>query len=75
MFLDSAELYDAIYHFKDYARECKRLTNIPISWMAEETGMPTGDLMVGSGGLTHFLLRLSCPDLHLGFPLLLPSLQ
>jgi SAM-dependent methyltransferase len=28
MFLDSAELYDAIYHFKDYARECKRLTNI-----------------------------------------------
>jgi len=28
MFLDSAELYDTIYHFKDYARECKRLTNI-----------------------------------------------
>ena len=25
MFLRSAELYDAIYHFKDYARECERL--------------------------------------------------
>jgi SAM-dependent methyltransferase len=26
MFIDSPELYDAIYHFKDYARECERLT-------------------------------------------------
>jgi len=25
MFLESAELYDAIYHFKNYARECERL--------------------------------------------------
>jgi len=25
MFLQSAELYDAIYHFKNYARECDRL--------------------------------------------------
>jgi ubiquinone/menaquinone biosynthesis C-methylase UbiE len=25
IFIDSAELYDAIYHFKDYARECERL--------------------------------------------------
>ena len=24
-FIDSPELYDAIYHFKDYARECDRL--------------------------------------------------
>jgi hypothetical protein len=27
MFTDSAELYDAIYSFKDYARECDRLRN------------------------------------------------
>jgi len=25
MFLESSELYDAIYHFKNYARECERL--------------------------------------------------
>ncbi len=25
MFLESAELYDAIYHFKNYARECERI--------------------------------------------------
>jgi SAM-dependent methyltransferase len=25
LFIDSSELYDAIYHFKDYARECERL--------------------------------------------------
>ena len=28
MFTDSAELYDAIYSFKDYARECDRLRNL-----------------------------------------------
>ncbi len=44
------------------------------SWMTEETGMPTGDLMVGSGGVVHFLLRLTHPKLRLPFPLLLPPL-
>ena len=28
MFIDSPELYDAIYHFKDYARECDRLRSL-----------------------------------------------
>ena len=28
MFIDSAELYDAIYSFKNYARECDRLHNL-----------------------------------------------
>ncbi len=28
MFVRSAELYDAIYHFKDYARECERLRSL-----------------------------------------------
>lgn len=28
MFLRSAELYDGIYHFKDYARECERLRTL-----------------------------------------------
>ncbi len=28
MFVESAELYDAIYHFKNYARECERLRGI-----------------------------------------------
>jgi hypothetical protein len=28
MFIDSAEVYDAIYSFKNYARECDRLRNL-----------------------------------------------
>jgi len=28
MFVESAELYDAIYHFKNYARECERLRGL-----------------------------------------------
>jgi hypothetical protein len=28
MFIDSPELYDAIYHFKNYARECDRLRSL-----------------------------------------------
>jgi len=28
MFIDSAELYDAIYSFKNYARECDQLHNL-----------------------------------------------
>jgi ubiquinone/menaquinone biosynthesis C-methylase UbiE len=28
MFIDNLELYDAIYHFKDYARECDRLRSL-----------------------------------------------
>ena len=27
-FVESAELYDAIYHFKNYARECERLRSL-----------------------------------------------
>jgi SAM-dependent methyltransferase len=28
LFIDSSELYDAIYHFKDYANECERLRSL-----------------------------------------------
>jgi SAM-dependent methyltransferase len=28
IFIESAELYDAIYHFKDYGHECNRLRNL-----------------------------------------------
>ncbi len=28
MFIDSPELYDAIFHFKNYARECDRLRSL-----------------------------------------------
>lgn len=28
MFVESSELYDAIYHFKDYGRECERLRDL-----------------------------------------------
>jgi ubiquinone/menaquinone biosynthesis C-methylase UbiE len=28
MFIDSPELYDAIYHFENYTRECDRLRSL-----------------------------------------------
>ena len=45
-----------------------------MSWMTEEIGMPTADLMVGSGGIVHFLLQLASSG-QLGFPLLLPNIS
>lgn len=40
------------------------------SWLAEDPHQPTADLMVGSSGVIHFLLRYSLPPGELGFPLL-----
>jgi hypothetical protein len=31
MFIDSPELYDAIYHFKNYARLCDRLRSLSVA--------------------------------------------
>jgi SAM-dependent methyltransferase len=52
-FVDSAELYDAIYHFKDYARECARLRNLIDG---EVSGAGTVlDVACGTGGHARFL--------------------
>jgi ubiquinone/menaquinone biosynthesis C-methylase UbiE len=53
MFTDSAELYDAIYSFKDYARECDRLRN---SINASVPGTRTVlDVACGTGEHAKFL--------------------
>ena len=39
------------------------------TWLAEDPWLPTADLMVGSGGVTHFMLRHGKPG-RLGPPLL-----
>ena len=53
MFLESPELYDAIYHFKNYARECERLR----AWIAE--AVPDArtilDVACGTGEHAKFL--------------------
>jgi hypothetical protein len=48
MFIDSAELYDAIYSFKDYARECDRLRNL-INASVPDTSTIL-DVACGTGG-------------------------
>jgi hypothetical protein len=40
-----------------------------VTWLVEDGAVPTGDLMVGCGGVAHFLLRLAADD-RLSFPLL-----
>lgn len=39
-------------------------------WLSEDPAAPTADLMVGMGGITHFLTRLSTRGKTLTFPLL-----
>jgi hypothetical protein len=39
-------------------------------WLAEDPVTPTADLMVGMGGIAHFLARLGNGGQALGFPLL-----
>jgi SAM-dependent methyltransferase len=52
-FVESAELYDAIYHFKNYARECERLREII---EAETPGARTIlDVACGTGNHDRFL--------------------
>lgn len=40
-------------------------------WLPENLNLPTADLMVGSSGILHFLLRFTLAGDHVGFPLLL----
>jgi len=42
-----------------------------LTWVVEDPNMPTADLMVGSGGVLHFLLRAHAKEHVMGFPLLL----
>jgi serine/threonine protein kinase len=42
-----------------------------VSWLVENADVATADLMVGSGGPIHFLLRRAMSAEQLGFPLLL----
>ncbi|MEB3218846.1 MAG: lanthionine synthetase LanC family protein, partial [Nostocales cyanobacterium 94392] len=42
-----------------------------ITWLVENFHQPTADLMVGSAGVIHFLLRLCFREKNISFPLLL----
>ena len=53
MFLDSAELYDAIYHFKDYARESALLRDLIAK--AVPGAQTILDVACGTGGHAKFL--------------------
>jgi SAM-dependent methyltransferase len=53
MFLESAELYDAIYHFKNYARECEILRAVIA--VAAPGARTILDVACGTGGHDKFL--------------------
>jgi lantibiotic modifying enzyme len=46
-----------------------------VSWLVEDSREPTADLMTGSGGVIHFMLRFSQGAESMGFPLLLDPVQ
>ncbi|KYC41419.1 hypothetical protein WA1_22260 [Scytonema hofmannii PCC 7110] len=46
-----------------------------ITWLVENLYQPTADLMIGAGGIIHFLLRLSLQAEKIGFPLLLDPIK
>ncbi len=54
-FKDSPELYDAIYHFKDYARECGRLRDL--IYQAAPGARTILDVACGTGEHAKFLKR------------------
>lgn len=47
-----------------------RCADASLVWLAEDPVAPTADLMVGMGGIAHFLARLGEGGEQLGFPLL-----
>ena len=53
MFVESAELYDAIYHFKNYARECEILRAVIA--VAAPGARTVLDVACGTGGHDKFL--------------------
>ncbi|MCK5507547.1 MAG: protein kinase/lanthionine synthetase C family protein [Desulfobacterales bacterium] len=42
-----------------------------LTWLVEDPHIPTVDFMVGSGGILHFLLRMSQSDERISYPLLI----
>ena len=52
-------------------RLCRRTDTGTAIWLVEDPTAPTPDLMVGSGGVIHFLMRLASPEHNIGFPLLI----
>ena len=49
---------------------CRRTGTGSATWLVEDPHIATADLMVGSGGVLHFLLRLALEGKQIGFPLL-----
>ncbi|WP_167091901.1 lanthionine synthetase LanC family protein [Massilia frigida] len=60
----AAALADTILHLGH------RCADGSLIWLAEDPVAPTADLMVGMGGIAHFLARLGSGGTALGFPLL-----
>ena|ERR1700674_5138423 len=59
-FVDSAELYDAIYHFKDYAHECERIA--ALIGEAAPNARTLLDVACGTGNHARFLKQRYAVD-------------
>lgn len=51
----------------------RRTSDEAISWLTEDAKIATADLMVGSSGIIHFLMRYQHKGQNLGIPLLLSA--
>jgi serine/threonine protein kinase len=70
--LDEREWLDRAENIASLLFDLRRETEAgSITWLVENPHLPTADLMVGSSGVIHFLLRLLLGAKQAGFPLLL----
>jgi serine/threonine protein kinase len=70
--LGDREWYDRAQNIAAVLVHLRRETDAgSITWLVENPHLATADLMVGSSGVIHLLLRLSVPAKQIGFPLLL----
>ena len=62
-------VWDALWNLRWSSR------NGASTWLVEGANVPTADLMVGSAGIVHFLLRASLSGERMGPPLLLDPID
>ena len=69
--LDDRRWLERAQHVRSMLWNLRRAHRRSATWLVESIDAPTADLMVGAGGVVHFLLRSSQPSAAMGTPLLL----
>lgn len=69
--LGNAHWYERATRIAEFLYALRRETGRGVTWLVEDPRIVTADLMVGCGGVTHFLLRYNLRSQAPSFPLLL----